>query len=130
MFPDQTPAPGAEHRSVALPWSFRSSATADIAEASREKDRYGPIDDERDAAIDRATARLRRVEEYLSGLAQLRASGSPRPESESQNLGSIHPRDGPPPEALVRRVSVMDLAGPLAVLWNSAPVVRWVRPAS
>ena len=43
-------------------------AMADIAEAWREKDRDGPVDDERDAAIDRAMARLRRVEEQLSGL--------------------------------------------------------------
>jgi hypothetical protein len=43
-------------------------AMADIAEAWREKDRDDPIDDQRDAAIDRAMARLRRVEEQLSGL--------------------------------------------------------------
>jgi hypothetical protein len=43
-------------------------AMADIAEAWREKDSDGPIDDEREAAIDRAMARLRRVEEQLSGL--------------------------------------------------------------
>jgi hypothetical protein len=41
----------------------------DIAEAWREKgNRDGPIDDERDAAIDRAMARLQRVEEGLSSL--------------------------------------------------------------
>jgi hypothetical protein len=41
---------------------------ANIAEAWREKDRDGPTDDVREAAIDRAMARLRRVEEQLSGL--------------------------------------------------------------
>jgi F0F1-type ATP synthase membrane subunit b/b' len=43
-------------------------AMADIAEAWREKDWDDSLDDERDAAIDRAMARLRRVEEQLSGL--------------------------------------------------------------
>jgi hypothetical protein len=45
-------------------------AMADIAEAWRDQE---PIDDEREAAIDRAMARLRRVEEQLSASARLRA---------------------------------------------------------